>query len=118
MEKSNVTFYGDDIATVQKYMSPTILVMKYNNMVFISDPTVRVNDQPFVALFKYYTTAEEAYNKWLYLVGKMCKKNSDSKYFNNHNVAEYFNNGDAAEEEWKSEIACLVDRAWHGIVCG
>ena len=35
-------------------------------------------------LLKHYSSSSVAYKDFMKLIGKMCKKSSDSKYFNNH----------------------------------
>ncbi len=40
-------------------------------------------------LLKHYQDDESAYKDFLKLVGKMCKKSRDSKYFLNHKISRH-----------------------------
>lgn len=113
METTKVVMYSGDAAIVYKEHSAAIIVMKRNNIVAIANPTVRVSGNPFIALVKSCDTNDEAYEKWLYLIGKMCKKSCASKYFDNPNTDEHFNNGDQVNTNIRKDLCWFADVVWN-----
>lgn len=72
----------------------TILVLQSHEYVIIVDKDVEVWDNdPFVKLAKMYSRHDLAYNEWMRLIGKMCKKEYTSKYFGNPILGDHLKNG-------------------------
>lgn len=109
MKNNTVVFYNDDIATVKKNGCPEVMVAKSDNMVTISQPSTQAPDGgPFIALVKCKEDSSAAYTEWLYLIGKMCKKEPDSKYFKNPKFEEHLINGDADTSSKKATAMAIV----------
>ncbi|RKJ41417.1 hypothetical protein D7X94_03765 [Acutalibacter sp. 1XD8-33] len=70
-------------AVVEKGPAGVLLVLK-DRECGIFDCTAMNSDQFQYLLLKHYDTPSRAYEDFLKLVGKMCKKREDSKYFGAH----------------------------------
>ena len=67
--------------------------------VYIISLTQLVDDnEPLIMLVKRFENAAETYSKWLMLIGKLCRKKSNSKYFSSPHMNEHLNNGDELKE--------------------
>lgn len=92
MVTNKVRFIADDVALVEKGSS-SVIVLKENTTVMIVRNRCLVDGVPFVPLIKECVDIEAAHNEFLRLVGKMCSKQPDSKYFESPNVEEHLVNG-------------------------
>ena len=70
-------------AVVEKGPAGVLLVLK-DRECGIFDCTAMNSDQFQYLFLKHYDTPSRAYEDFLKLVGKMCKKREDSKYFGAH----------------------------------
>lgn len=70
-------------AVVEKGPAGVLLVLK-DRECGIFDCAAMNSDQFQYLLLKHYDTPSRAYEDFLKLVGKMCKKREDSKYFGAH----------------------------------
>ncbi len=70
-------------AMVEKGPAGVLLVLK-DRECGIFDCTAMNSDQFQYLFLKHYDTPSRAYEDFLKLVGKMCKKREDSKYFGAH----------------------------------
>ena len=73
--------------------STSIFIIKLKKFIIIADYKIHVNGERFIKLIKEEETEEKSYYKFMYLIGKMCKKEQNSKYFNNPKINEHFING-------------------------
>lgn len=72
----------------------TILVVQSHEIVVVVDRYLTVDGgDPFIKLAKVFNNPEQAYNEWLHVVGKMCKKECTSKYFDKPKISDHLNNG-------------------------
>ncbi len=82
----------------------------HSNLVLLSHEYVLVVDRdvevrpgvPFIKLAKLCSGSEQAYDEWLRLVGKMCKKECTSKYFDNPVPSEHLSNGKFPD--WSKDV--------------
>ncbi len=74
---------GAAYAVVEKGALGVLLVLK-DRECGVFDYTAMNPDKFQYLLLKHYDTPSRAYEDFLKLVGKMCKKREDSKYFRNH----------------------------------
>ncbi len=74
---------GAAYAVVEKGALGVLLVLK-DRECGVFDYTAMNSDKFQYLLLKHYDTPSRAYEDFLKLVGKMCKKREDSKYFRNH----------------------------------
>ena len=75
------------------------------------DPCVRMPDgNLFIALGKRYVEQSEAYLKACKVVGKMCKKDVESKYFANHKMEEHACNGDRLSVDEAAYASSICER--------
>lgn len=72
---------------------------------------VRAEDIPWVLNTYVAEDGTAAYNKWLHWLGKMCKKNPDSKYFDNYKTCPSFTNGFVPDNAAKSHILADIRNA-------
>lgn len=71
----------------------TNLVLLSHEYVVIVDRSILCGCEPFVKLAKMYNSHNQAYDEWLRVIGKMCKKDCTSKYFDNPVMGEHMSNG-------------------------
>ena len=74
---------GAVYAVVDKGSASVLLVLRGREC-GVFDYTAMSLDKFQYLLLKHYDTPSRAYEDFLKLVGKMCKKREDSKYFGNH----------------------------------
>lgn len=102
--------------TVKMYNDKVVRVLKGSSSVYI------INIRPYVVIVSAEDiswvlntyVAEDgtaAYNKWLHWLGKMCKKNPDSKYFDNYKTCPSFTNGFVPDNAAKSHILADIRNA-------
>lgn len=72
---------------------------------------VRAEDISWVLNTYVAEDGTAAYNKWLHWLGKMCKKNPDSKYFDNYKTCPSFTNGFVPDNAAKSHILADIRNA-------
>lgn len=74
--------------------SNTNLIVLSHECVLVVDKNLEVNPgEPFIKLAYLYNRHEQAYEEWLHIIGKMCKKECTSKYFDNPKMEEHLSNG-------------------------
>ncbi|MCM1215042.1 MAG: hypothetical protein NC548_11035 [Lachnospiraceae bacterium] len=116
MWSTQVKFYNDNVVAVCKSGAPLVLVVKVDDMVVITQPLSMYRNgqinEPFVALVKQLPDTSAAYKEWMYLVGKMCKKRDDSKYFKNPKFEEHFKNGDSVSAMRRTRILKAIADAY------
>lgn len=90
---NTVSALTDQIYMIQKD-GISIYVAHHKNIAMIIDEEVIMPDKlPFCALIHTFETDGEAYDKCMFLIGKMCKKDITSKYFRFHEWKEHLKNG-------------------------
>lgn len=95
----------------------TSLVIQSHEYVVVTDRYITVHrNVPLIKLAKVFSTPDEAYEEWLHVIGKLCKKKSTSKYFDNPNWDEHLVNGKFKESQKKviSDIALTAVRLING----
>ena len=53
----------------------------------------KCGEEEFVLLGKEFQNSSDAYEHWLHVIGKLIKKDENSKYFAKRKKSEYLNNG-------------------------
>lgn len=83
MENTSVTFYKMNFAVLTKG--------KHRAAVFVDGTTVMIVDPDYDMIVDIHEAknSKAAHNKMLKLIGKMCRKSVDSKYFRNHEDIDY-----------------------------
>lgn len=72
----------------------TILVVQSHEFIVVVDRYLTTStNEPFVKLAKAFNSPEKAYDEWTHVVGKMCKKECTSKYFDKPKLDEHMKNG-------------------------
>ncbi len=74
------------------------LVLQSHEFVVVVDQRLTVRGTPFIKLAKEMSSSKEAYDEWLRVIGKLCKKDIMSKYFSNPKFDEHLNNGKFREQ--------------------
>lgn len=104
MVYSEVRFHDDNTAFIKKDLQ-VVGQPNYTTAVSLRDKTVLVvsmqqmlNDVPMVLLIKECFSNEKALSTFYKVVGKLCKKDASSKYFESCIVAEHMNNGNPLKD--------------------
>ncbi len=88
MEKSTVYVQMGDAcsyAIVDKGEKSVIIILKeLECIIYDYEEFIQDNFNYHYLLLKHYPNTTSAYKDYLKLIGKMCKKSIDSKYFKNH----------------------------------
>ena len=92
LHRSNVEFVLPSVAIVEKFGTAVAVVLEDTTVMIVSLST-EIFGKPFIPLVKEMGTKEEAHIKFFYLVGKMCSKKPDSKYFKESVLEEHLLNG-------------------------
>lgn len=71
----------------------TVLVVQSHEIIVVVDKYMTISGEPFVKLAKVYNTPQQAYEEWLKVIGKMCKKECTSKYFGKPLLGGHLVNG-------------------------
>lgn len=111
MSGAHVEFLNKDVALVAKN-NGGVLVGRHDTTVLVvcSDRRELETNRPLILLCKECKSIDEAVTKQLYLVGKMCRKDPDSKYFAGAGYAKNMSNGDYKKHRkmdylrWAEEI--------------
>lgn len=105
----NKVTIDDNKAIIEKNRDKLYIILS-NNIVVMAKKNIKVKNINFIPYCAVYDNTEDAYKKWLHLIGKMCKKSSTSKYFKNPILDEHFVNGDGNinKDEYRDEIEALV----------
>lgn len=95
MSGAHVEFLTKDVALVAK-CNGGVLVGRHGTTVLVvsSDRREIETDRPLILLSKECKTVNDAVTKQLYLIGKMCRKEPDSKYFAGAIYEKNMSNGD------------------------
>lgn len=102
--------------TVKMYNDKVVRVLKGSSSVYIINirpyvVIVRAEDISWVLNTYVAEDGTAAYNKWLHWLGKMCKENPDSKYFDNYKTCPSFTNGFVPDNAAKSHILADIRNA-------
>lgn len=91
---TEVEFLSRDVALVAK-QDGSVLVGRRGTTVLVvsSDRSDIETGRPLILLAKESADEDTAVRKMLYLVGKMCRKDEDSKYFANQHTVPNMTNG-------------------------
>ena len=92
MEKSKVYVSMDDdnnlgcsYAIIEKSKKSVIIIFKdLECAIYDYDDFIKDNFDYKYLLFKHYDDTSKIYKDFMKLIGKMCKKSEESKYFMNH----------------------------------
>ena len=95
--------------TVKMYSDKVVRVLKGSSSVYIINicpyvVIVRAEDISWVLNTYVAEDGTAAYNKWLHWLGKMCKKDHYSKYFDSYKTCPSFTNGFVPDNAVKSRI--------------
>lgn len=82
----------------------SVIVVFNDHLVLVVDANTIIDGEPFIALSKKFETKSECYEEWLHVMGKMLKKNSNSKYFGSKKLEEHLNNGPLEEKDKKAAL--------------
>lgn len=115
MISTNVEFYDNCVVLRKEGCKLPIIVMRIGYLVVIATPNFDGMKVPLINLVKDCGTEGDAYEKEMYLVGKMCKKSPDSKYFNGAKKEHHFTNGDRVSEDTQKFILKRVAMFWEGL---
>ncbi len=77
----------------------TNLVLQSHEFVVVMDRYESVGNVPFIKLAKSFDNPSDAYDEWLHVIGKMCKKSATSKYFDKPKYEEHLRNGEFSDRE-------------------
>ena len=89
MEKSTVYISTDDndikcsYAIIDKGEKSVVIILKELECAIYDYDYLLKNNFKYL-LLKHYDSSTKAYKDFMKLIGKMCKKNIESKYFKNH----------------------------------
>lgn len=89
---NKVVFLKPNIVKISKGSMSVLAVVEDSTVMIISLNT-KIDGEQFVPLIKEMKSEEEAYTEFLYLIGKMCSKDIDSKYFGEPVIEEHMLNG-------------------------
>lgn len=92
MVNNVVTIFNDDVARVSKDKC-SVLIVKMDICVVIVKEELVARDSTWVLNTYVAQDTNDAYNKWLHWIGKMCKKSISSKYFAKYETCPSFTNG-------------------------
>lgn len=71
----------------------TNLLVLSHEIVVLTSLNDEVNREPFIKIAKLCKDYDEAKQEFYHILGKMCLKDSSSKYFNSPNKEEHLKNG-------------------------
>lgn len=103
MFNSVVTVFNDNVARVSKDKC-SVLIVKSDLFVVIVKEELTARDSTWVLNSYFAQDADDAYNKWLHWIGKMCKKSISSKYFAKYETCPSFSNG----RQWDARSRVLI----------
>lgn len=96
---TTVELLGEGVAKIRKTVETgaetSALVVTTGTFVFVVSRSTRVREQLHVSYLRLYEDSEEAYQKWLHLIGKLSIKGWTSKYFNEPIYEEHLVNGNS-----------------------
>lgn len=91
---TNVEFLTRDVALIAKQDGSVLVGRKGTTILIVSaDRSDIESGRPLILLAKECADEDAAVRKMLYLVGKMCRKDEDSKYFANQHTVPNMTNG-------------------------
>ena len=82
----------------------TVYVIRYKNICAVVSTAKYVNSCPLVLLYSQRSSDLDALGKFYQLVGKMCRKGIDSKYFYHQMESEHFFNGCRGNEDKELQV--------------
>ena len=74
---------GCSYAIVEKEAKSVIIIFKDTECAIYDYDALKKDDYKYL-LLKHYDNTQSAYKDFMKLIGKMCKKSEESKYFKNH----------------------------------
>lgn len=112
---SNVKFLDNDTVFILKdkqivgELSPAVGIALRDKTVLVASMRCSINETPVIVLVKECGSSKEAVRVFYRIVGSMCSKTADSKYFDKVDVMEHISNGnpksDDVQRKRYSEIA-------------
>jgi len=113
MVVSMVTMIERNLVKIQKGNYSILVGIKEQDVIITT-----INKVPHISYVFHGNTPNEAYQKYLHLIGKMTLKKEDSKYFGKPIIEEHCVNGypkDLPKEYWenlaKEFISCQMGHA-------
>lgn len=97
---NTVMVFSDNLASVTKERD-TLYVFKCDRYAVLIK---LVKGEPWVLNTYSASNSDEAYDKWLKWIGKMCKKNTTSKYFTNYKTCPAWTNGYIPQPKERKQI--------------
>ncbi|MCR5107586.1 MAG: hypothetical protein K6B28_05430 [Lachnospiraceae bacterium] len=111
MNKTSCITVDDHTVVVEKDGVQDI-VYYVNNFVFVTQPhTLLPDHKPFIPWARVTKDEDEAHDEWYKAIGKLVRKDSDSKYFKKPHLDQHLKNGsdkDLSENE-KKKFAVMVE---------
>lgn len=93
--------------------NPIIGVALRDSTVIVANMRQSLNSVPIISLVKECSSEEEAVRAFYRVIGKMCKKSYESKYFDNARVCEHLHNGNPKGSNLDTERYIKIARALH-----
>ena len=109
MNKTNCITVDDHTIIVEKDGIQDI-VYYVGNSVFVAQPhTLVKNHRPFIPWAKVLDSEASAKEEWFRVVGKLIKRDADSKYFKNPKTEEHLNNGGELTDDDRKHFEVMVE---------